>query len=132
VLELFTACLLLCAPVAGDSVVINVALADNTTPQVVAVDSVEFYIEITAIGQTSIRKQKVAKQAGTTTARFAYALSVWSVGQTRSGLVGARLGNAAGWSDWTFTGANSWSYTRSGPPAAPESGKVTVESVELN
>jgi hypothetical protein len=58
----------------GDSVVITVTLIDNVAPQPVSVDSVGFFIDRT--GCLSCQKTlTVAKQAGTTSARFAYPLS---------------------------------------------------------
>ena len=117
-----------CVTVAGDSVVIQVALADNASP--VVADSVEFYIDMAS--QASIKKAVVAKVPGTTTARFAYALTAWSVGQTKGGQIGARYKAAAGASDWTFSPTNAWTYTRQALPAAPEADKLTVQSVGLN
>jgi hypothetical protein len=123
--------------VAGDSVVVVVALADNAAPQAVGVDVVEFYADIAGGGTAGIRKVVVAKQAGTTTGRMAWPLSGWTANQTKSGQIGARLGNVEGavtaWSDWTFSAAGAWSYTREVPaPSAPEVDKVTLQSAGLN
>jgi hypothetical protein len=123
--------------VAGDSVIVVVALADNAVPQAAGVDVVEFYADIAGGGTANIRKVVVAKAAGVTTGRLAWPLSAWTANQTRGGQIGARLGNTEGvvtaWSDWTFSAAGAWSYTREVPaPAAPEVDKVTLQSAGLN
>ena len=120
---------------AGDSVVVTFEVADNAAAQVV--DSVGCYAEITPLGGGTIRTATVPKTAGVTVCRIAYPLSFWSPNQALGGVVGARLGNEEGgvtaWSEWTYTAADSWSYTRTvQAPAPPEADKVTVESVELN
>ena len=120
--------------VAGDSVVIVVAVADNATPQTTTVDSVG--IRIDRVNCISCpRSVTVAKVAGVTSARFAYPLSMWTPNQTWSGKIGARLAHVeegeVAWSAWTDV-TNGWTYTRTVPtPNAPEAGTVT-SSVGLN
>lgn len=123
--------------VAGDSVIVTVAVADNAAAQPSSVDSVGVYIEITGLGASSIRTATEAHVAGGTMHRFAYPLSLWTPGQTRSGIVGARLGHtdgtAAVWSEWVYTTAPTWSYTRGAvAPNPPEAGTVSAATATLN
>ncbi len=122
--------------VAGDSVLVTIALTDNATPQAVSVDSVEFYCEITGMVGGG-RTKKVAKVAGTTTATLAYALSIWAPNQTKGGKYGARLGHTesgvTAWSAYTYVTSPGWSYTRTvAAPDAPETLKVSNPSTSLN
>ena len=105
--------------VAGDSVIVTVAVADNAS-QPVAVDSVRFYIEIdrgVIGGITDTMTATEAHTAGTTTHRFAYPLSLWGAGQTLGGRVGAMNGRVAAgcggvcWSGWSYSANPGWSYT---------------------
>lgn len=120
---------------AGDSVIITVALIDNAAPQPVSVDSVGFFIDRT--GCLSCQKTlTVAKQAGTTTARFAYPLSSWAPNETKTGPVKVRLAHVeapvTAWTAYTQL-ATGWSFTRAVPtPAVPDANAISVPTVVLN
>lgn len=122
--------------VGGDSVVVTVSVADNAS-QPVSVDSVGFYIEITGAGSSGIRVASTAHVAGVTTHRFAYPLTLWAPNQTLSGIVGSRLGHVEGavvaWSNWVYTTAPTWSFTRTVPaPNVPAAGTITASPAALN
>ena len=138
--SLLTAFAFLLAPathvaVAGDSVVITVALVNNATPQTVTIDSVGFYVDRTGCFSCPMT-QTLVKQAGTTTARFAYPLSAWGPNATLGGAVKVRLAQVeapvTAWSAYT-TFAPGWSYTRTVPtPAVPDANAISVPAVGLN
>ena len=90
-LGLLTACLVACAPaatlthtvtVAGDSVILVVAIADDLGPQPAGVDSLAV---AASLGEGAFElAQRVAKVAGgPTLVRFAWHLDLWAPGQTR-------------------------------------------------
>ncbi len=122
--------------VAGDSVVLVVAVADNATPQAVSVDSVAARADIGAFGSELART--VVKSAGVTTIRFAWAKANWGANQTRGSTIKVKLGRiaagCAGGVCWSAeTTGPTWSYTLDATaPAVPEAGAITVQSVGLN
>ena len=146
-LGLLTACLVACAPaatlthtvtVAGDSVILVVAIADDLGPQPAGVDSLAV---AASLGEGAFElAQRVAKVAGgPTLVRFAWHLDLWAPGQTRGSDIRVQAGNAdalcPGGVCWIApeTVGPAWSYTRLAlVPNAPPASAVTVESVGLN
>jgi hypothetical protein len=130
-----------CVTVAGDSVIVVVAVADNATAQTVAVDSVEVTAHFTP-DPTKTQVKRVAKSAGSTSVRFAFPLTLWTPGNTRGGPVSVRLGRIAActggvcWSGETMKGSHgawAWSYLLDATAPAPaEVLKITVTPAALN
>jgi len=125
--------------VAGDSVIIELELADNAAPQPVAVDSVKFHVDLgaTAGGAPILQRTvTVAKASGTTSGRLAYALdSIWSGGAlvTKGGRIGSSLcrngaNPACSTITWKGTTASpAWTFTLDQrPPNPPESATLTL------
>ena len=140
-LTLFAACVLTVCPtytvtVAGDSVVLTVAIADDLGSQPVSVDSLLVRADIGAFGSELVAR--VAKVAGeVTVARLAWDKAHWAPNQTRGSAIrvtAGHVGDCAGGVCWgPETEGPAWSYFRDATaPVAIPAEAITVQSVGLN